>query len=185
MAVLKFRVSLEEDEAVYRDIAIIHKQRFDQLHYAILKSWEFDNKHAATFFRSNDNWQQGREITFEVYDKPYVAPPLLMSETTIGSEVKETNQKFIYQYDFEKKWTFLIELIGIEKDENIRLDYPCVTRVEGIGPPQYGTKTILGDRFSDIEEKYDLQKGAEGFGEEDENGESIANESNELGDDDF
>lgn len=185
MAVLKFRVSLEEDEAVYRDIAIIHKQKFDQLHYTILKSWEFDNKHGATFFRSNDNWQRGREISFEVYYKEYVAPPLLMSETTIGSEVKETNQKFIYQYDFEKKWTFLIELIGIEKDENIRLDYPCVTRVEGIGPPQYGTKTILGDRFTDIEEKYDLQKGTEGFVEEDEDGNDVGAEQSEEETEDF
>ncbi len=106
MAVLKFRVFFEEDEAVYRDIAITHKQKFNQLHSTILKAWEFDNKHKATFFRSNDNWQQGREISLEVYDKPYVAAPLLMGETTIGSEVKETNQKFIYQYDFEKKWTF-------------------------------------------------------------------------------
>jgi hypothetical protein len=108
-----------------------------------------------------------------------------MSETTIGSEVKETNQKFIYQYDFEKKWTFLIELIGIEKDENIRLDYPCVTRVEGIGPPQYGTKTILGDRFTDIEEKYDLQKGTEGFVEEDEDGNDVGAEQSEEETEDF
>jgi len=30
---------------------------------------------------------------------------------------------------------------------------------------------LLGDRFADIEEKYDLVRGAEGFNEKDEEGE--------------
>ncbi|MEY2639012.1 MAG: hypothetical protein RIR90_494, partial [Bacteroidota bacterium] len=37
-----------------------------------------------------------------------------------------------------------------------------------IGPQQYGTKSLLGDRFADIEEKYDLSEAADGFGEEGE-----------------
>ena len=56
MAVLKFRVYLEEDDAVYRDICIKHTQSFAELHYAILKAYEFDTKHQATFYRSNDKW---------------------------------------------------------------------------------------------------------------------------------
>lgn len=171
MAVFKFRVYFEEDESIYRDVVIKHTQTFWDLHHAILKAYEFDNKHQATFYRSNDNWQQGREITLEKYDKPYKAEPLLMAETTIGSEVRNTNQKFTYTYDFHKQWGFLIELINVAKDEDSRLDYPAVVRSEGIGPKQYGTKGLLGDRFADIEEKYDLVRGAEGFNEKDEEGE--------------
>ena len=33
---------------------------------------------------------------------------------------------------------------------------------------QYGTKGLLGEKFADIEEKYDLNEGADGFGEEGE-----------------
>src|SRR4051812_4634950 len=106
MAVLKFRIYFEEDETVYRDVAIKHTQTFQDLHYAILKAYEFDNKHQATFYRSNDNWQRGREISFQKYDKPYQAEPLLMETTTIGSEIKDPNQKFIYIYDFTKNWMF-------------------------------------------------------------------------------
>jgi hypothetical protein len=43
-----------------------------------------------------------------------------------------------------------------------------MVRKEGIAPSQYGTKSLLGERFADVEEKYDLSKGAEGFGEEGE-----------------
>ena len=166
MAILKFRVFFEEDDSIYRDIAIKHSQTFDHLHYCILKAYEFDNKHAATFYRSNDNWQRGREITFEKYDKNYAAPPLFMHETPIGNEIRITNQKFIYEYDLEKKWGFLVELINVSKEENPKLDYPVITRKEGIAPQQYGTKSILGDKFNDIEEKYDLSENALGFGKE-------------------
>jgi hypothetical protein len=168
MAILKFRIYFEEDDSVYRDIVIRHKQSFFELHESILKSYEFDSKHAATFYRSNDNWQRGREISLEVYDKKYKAAPLLMKETTIGSEIKDPNQKFIYVYDFAKNWTFHVELINVSKEENPKIIYPAVIRKEGIPPSQYGTKSLLGERFADIEEKYDLTKGAEGFGEEGE-----------------
>lgn len=170
MAILKFRIYLEEDDSVYRDIAIRHKQSFFDLHESILKAYEFDSKHGATFFRSNESWQRGREISLEVYDKKYKAPPLLMKETNIGSEIKDTNQRFIYVYDFAKNWSFLVELINVSKEENPKLTYPAIVRKEGIGPSQYGTKSLLGERFADVEEKYDLTKGAEGFGEEGEEG---------------
>ena len=176
MAILKFRVYFEEDETVYRDIVIRHTQSFFELHEAILKAWEFDNKHKATFFRSNDHWQQGREISVEVYDKPYKAPPLIMADTTIGSEIRDTNQRFIYLYDFNKNWSFLLELINVSKEENPKISYPSVSRSEGVGPSQYGTKGLLGEKFADIEEKYDLTQVGDGFGEKDEQGEDIEQE---------
>ena len=100
MAILKFRVYLEEDDSVYRDVAIRHTQSFFELHEVILKAFEFDNKHQATFFRSNDHWQRGREISLEQYDKAYKAAPLMMKDTTIGSEIKGPTQKFSFTYDF-------------------------------------------------------------------------------------
>jgi hypothetical protein len=168
MAILKFRVYLEEDDSVYRDVAARHKQSFFELHEVILKSFEFDSKHAATFYRSNDNWQRGREISLEVYEKQYKAAPLMMKDTTIGSEIRDPNQKFIYVYDFNKNWTFLVELINVSKEENPKITYPSMVRKEGIAPSQYGTKSLLGERFADVEEKYDLSQNAEGFGEEGE-----------------
>ncbi len=168
MAVLKFRIYLEEDDSVYRDVLVKHTQSFADLQEGILKSFEFDNKHESTFYRSNDNWQRGREISRERYKKPYKVEPLIMSDTTVGSEIRDTNQKFVYVYDFQKNWTFLVELINVSKEASSKLSYPSISRVEGIGPQQYGTKSLLGNKFVDIEEKYDLQNNSEGFGEEGE-----------------
>lgn len=175
MAILKFRVYFEEDESVYRDVVIRHTQSFKELHETILKGYEFDNKHKATFYRSNDHWLRGREISLEQYDeREYKAPPLLMADTTIGSEIRDPNQRFIFQYDFNKNWTFLVELINVSKEENPKVTYPSVSRAEGIGPSQYGTKGLLGEKFADVEEKYDLTQAVEGFAEKDEEGEDVS-----------
>lgn len=174
MAILRFRVYFEEDESVYRDVVIRHSQSFFDLHETILKSYEFDNKHKATFFRSNDHWQRGREISLEKYeDRVYKALPLLMKDTTVGSEIRDPNQRFIYLYDFNKNWSFLVELINVSKEENPKISYPSTIRTEGIAPSQYGTKGLLGEKFADVEEKYDLTQAGEGFAEKDEEGEDI------------
>jgi Plasmid pRiA4b ORF-3-like protein len=168
MAVLKFRIYFQEDESIYRDIAIKHTNSFFDLHESILKAFEFDKIHAATFYRSNDNWQRGREISIEVYDKDYKATPLLMADTTLASEIKDPNQKFVYEYDFTKMWLFALELINVDKKEDDKLLYPCCMRSEGIAPPQYGTKGLVDKRLAEMEEKYDLQATAldDGYSEE-------------------
>jgi hypothetical protein len=184
MAVLKFRVSWEEDDAIYRDVLVKHTQNFQDLHIIILKAFEFDQKHDATFYRSNDTWQRGREISKEVYDRAYKVAPLLMEET----EIIDTNQHFIYEYDFVKSWSFLIQLIQVIKnaDADMTLEYPLVSRIEGVGPMQYGTKGLLGEKFADIEEKYDLNEAAEGFGEEGEEDAHASDkeDSSDIDDDD-
>ncbi len=168
MAILRFRIYWEDDDSVYRDIAIHHTQNFFDLHSCILKSFEFDSKHKATFYRSNDNWLRGREISLEKYDKVYKAEPLIMSETAIKSEINNPNQKFIYEYDFNKYWHFMVELITVDKEENKKLTYPACVRTEGIAPSQYGTKGLVDSRLAEMEEKYDLKPDAmtDGFSEE-------------------
>ena len=174
MAILRFRIYWEDDDSVYRDIAILHKQNFFDLHGCILKSYEFDSKHKATFYRSNDSWLRGREISLEKYDKSYKAEPLLMKDTPIGTEISNPNQKFIYEYDFNKNWHFMVELINVDADENKKLTYPCSVRTEGIAPSQYGTKGLVDSRLAEMEEKYDLQPDAlaDGFSEEGGDGEA-------------
>lgn len=182
MAILRFRTYWEDDESIYRDVAIRHTQTFFDLHLAILKSYEFDNKHKATFYRSNDAWKRGREISLEKYDKDYKAEPLIMAEVSIGSEIKDPNQKFIYEYDFNKNWHFMVELIQVDKEENKKLDYPACIRTEGISPSQYGTKGLVDKRLAEMEEKYDLHPEAmkDGFGDEGETSDDDISDAEET-----
>jgi hypothetical protein len=61
----------------------------------------------------------------------------------------------------------LIQVIK-NADADMELNYPTISRIEGVGPMQYGTKGLLGPNFTDIEEKYDLTEAQDGFGEEGE-----------------
>ena len=145
------------------------------MHTCILKSYEFDSKHKATFYRSNDNWLKGREISLEKYDKVYKAEPFIMADTPISSEISNPNQKFVYEYDFNKFWHFMGELINVDKEENSKLIYPFCIRTEGIPPSQYGTKGLVDIRLAEMEEKYDLRPDAlaDGFSEEGEEGDEV------------
>lgn len=156
MPVLKFRVYWEEEDAIYRDIALLAGQTFAAFNDAILKAFDFDNKHAASFFESNDKWTRFREISSEVLTNKKDAPALAMVKTPVSALVDHPNKKFVYVYDRVKMWTFLIELIGLEKEESYKVTYPHCFRKEGIAPAQSGIKGLAVERMMEIEEKYDL-----------------------------
>ncbi len=172
MPLFRFRVYWEEDDQIYRDIELLTGQTLLQFHEAILKAYEFDSKHAASFFESNDRWERGREFSSEVLTNKKDAPALSMLKTPASALVDDPGKKFVYEYDRAKKWTFLIELIGVSKDENPRKTYPLMIRKEGIGPAQYGVKGLAGEKMVEVEEAYDLgaDELAEGFGNEGEEG---------------
>lgn len=168
MPLLRFRVYWEEDEQVYRDIEIKPGQSFLELHKAIMTAYEFDGKHTASFWESNERWERGRELNSEVLVNKKDAPALSMSRTPVSALTSTPDHKFVYEYDPAKKWTFLVELIGVRPDEDSRQTYPFVFRKEGVGPAQYGVKGVNLDKLLEIEEKYDLGADAEGFGSEGE-----------------
>lgn len=168
MPLFKFRVYWEEDDNIYRDIVLKSGQTFDAFHKVILTAFEFDSKHKASFFSSNDNWNRGREISSEVLVNKKDAPALSMIKTPVSALVEKPDEKFVYTYDPVKKWTFLIELIGIEKDEDSKKEYPLCVKKEGVAPAQTGIKGLANERLLEVEEKYDLSKEdmSEGYGAE-------------------
>ena len=179
MTTLRFRIFWEEDDQTYRDIEILGNQTFLDLHNAILKAFEFDGKHPASFYESDDKWSYGRELSSEVMVNKKGAPALSMLKTPISALVSLPDQKFMYVYDPAKKWTFMAELIGVNKEETSRRVYPFLLRKEGVAPAQYGIKGVNPDKIMEIEEKYDLgaEEMAEGFGSLDADGTESAGES--------
>lgn len=170
MAILRFRVYWEDDDQIYRDIEIQGNQTFMDFHGAIMKAYEFGGKHSSSFFVSDEKWSRGRELNSEVLTNKKDAPALSMVKTPVSALIALPDQKFVYVFDPKKKWTFLVELIGVSKDEVYRRVYPFVLRKEGIAPAQYGIKGVAADKIVEIEEKYDLgsEEMAEGFGNEGE-----------------
>jgi len=171
MPVLKFRVYWEDDDNIFRDIVIQSGQTFQQFHEAILKAFEFEKPLPASFFKSNDNWMRGREISSEILVNKKDAPALAMVKTPLSALIDKPDECFIYTYDPVKNWNFLIHLIAIEKDVEDGLEYPRCVKKEGLAPAQTQLKGMANERLLEIEEKYDLNKDdmdEEGYGDEGE-----------------
>ena len=148
MAIYRFKVFLEDNEDVYRDIDIRAVQSFEDFHSIIQDAFKFDGKHAASFFVSDDYWRKGQEITLRKEDLPLdedevrknVDPKKLMNDTKIARYIEQPHQRFVYVFDQNAQWTFLIEMMKIA-DENNKLKYPAITR--SIGPPPKQYKQVL------------------------------------------
>ncbi len=156
MTILRFRIYWEEDDLTYRDIEIQGQQTYLDFHNCIVKAFEFDGKHPASFYVSDEKWQYGMEFNSEVLINKKGAPALSMTRTPVSALISTPDQKFIYVYNPDKKWTFLVQLIGVSKEETPRRIYPFILRKEGIAPAQYGIKGVNPDKIMEIEEKYDV-----------------------------
>ena len=168
MTILRFRVCWEDDDQTYRDIEIEGHQTFLEFHKCIIKAYEFDGKHAASFFVSTDKWDYGMEINSEVLVNKKGAIALSMLRTPVSALLSVTDQKFIYAYNPDKKWVFHIELLNVSKEPTPKRTYPFILRSEGIAPAQYGIKGVNPDKLVEIEEKYDLSIASilEGFSDD-------------------
>jgi len=155
MAVYRFKVFLEDNEDVFRDIDIKASQSFEQFHTIIQEAFKFDAKHASAFFVSDDYWRKGQEITLRKEDLPLeeeeirknVDPKKLMSETKIAKFIEQPHQRFVYVFDPVVQWTFLVEMLKIV-EENTKVNYPAIVKSYGTAPKQYKQANLAKEELS-------------------------------------
>ncbi|SFN35390.1 IS1096 element passenger TnpR family protein [Salegentibacter flavus] len=138
--VYRFRVILDAEEDVFRDIEILQESTLEDLHNSIVQSFGFDGTEMASFYLSDEEWNQGEEISqFDMGGEVR-----LMNETSLESILDEKNRKIIYVYDFLNMWTFLIELGEIAEIEEGR-DYPNLMFVHGQLPDSAPDKEFIAE----------------------------------------
>lgn len=154
--VYRFRVILDAQEDVFRDIEILQENTMEDLHNSIVQAFGFDGAEMASFYISDDDWKQGEEIhQFDMSGSEDSI--MLMNETSLDSVLSEKQTKLIYVYDFLKMWTFFVELAQIGEIEEGR-DYPNLMYVHGQIPDAAPEKEFTGetegleDEFGDDDE---------------------------------
>lgn len=114
--IYRFRIILDDEEDVFRDIEIEASSTLEDFHNAITQSFGFDGNEMASFYKSNELWEEGEEISlFDLGDVP--GESRIMSETTLKEVVSEDETRMIYVYDFMNMWTFMVELADIAEYE--------------------------------------------------------------------
>lgn len=156
--VYKFRVILDAEEDVFRDIAILSTDSLEDLHNAIVNAFGFDGLEIASFYTCDDEWIQEDEIPlFDTGDDDTRS----MGEYTLDSLLDLDRTKIIYVYDFLNMWTFFVELAAIEEPES-GASYPELLFSHGEMPAEAPEKEfgsdddMFGDDFDDVYDDEDL-----------------------------
>ena len=154
--VYKFRVILDAEDDVFRDIAILDNDTLEDLHNAIFNAFGFDGMEVASFYTCDATWNQDEEIPmFDTGD--VIGEQKTMSDYQLSEILDAENTKIIYVYDFINMWTFLVELASIEVLE-IGTIYPNLLFSHGEMPEDAGEKNFEADNnddYAEFEDDYD------------------------------
>ncbi|APD07878.1 hypothetical protein UJ101_02378 [Flavobacteriaceae bacterium UJ101] len=153
--IFKFRVILDSKEDIFRDIEVLDSQSFEAFHEGIYKAFGFNGQEMASFFISDNDWEQGDEISQMDMGVPN---SYIMNKTSIEELADDIGDKFIYVYDLLNYWTFFVELIEIRNDHNLSKNYPKVITSVGQmltkAPEKNFTSTSIEDNF-DLDDELD------------------------------
>lgn len=152
--IYRFRVILDNDteDDIFRDIEIRENDTLEDFHNTITQSFGFDGSEMASFYVSNDEWEQGEEISlFDISDE---ANARLMNETSLNDVVHEAQTRLIYIYDFFSMWTFLVELAEIVEEAE-GTDYPNLMFVHGQIPDEAPERSFEADDLDEFNDEFD------------------------------
>lgn len=153
--VYKFRVILDTEEDIFRDIAILNTDTLEDLHNTINNAFGFDGTEMASFYTCDDKWNQEDEIPlFDTGDEP--GEQSTMQNFILKDLLDEHQTKIIYVYDFLNMFTFLVELAAIEELDS-QTAYPTLLfahgEISGIDQPNFNFEQE--DLYDEFEDDYD------------------------------
>lgn len=150
--IYKFRVTLDVLDDVFRDIAIRKTDTFEDFHFAIIQAFGFEGQEIASFYKSDEEWNQGEEIALEDMSDGQ-SKLKMMNETHLEDMLSEKQTKLIYVYDFLNMWTFYVELADISEPESSR-NYPDLLFAQGQLPENPPEKKFEADLFDQFSEEF-------------------------------
>ncbi|MGF1566160.1 MAG: hypothetical protein ACFCUH_12410 [Flavobacteriales bacterium] len=158
MNIFKFRVIINTEEDVFRDIEIATDDSFESLHKAILGAFDFDEGEMASFYMSDDTWSQGEEVSLMEMSEGGSNKTKSMSDVALDSMLGKPDDKMVYVYDFLRMWSFYVELVEVKKAAASTI-YPRVALVFGDAPEQESKESDLFEDFDFGEEVDDYRTG--------------------------
>ena len=143
--ILRIRTILDVENDVLRDIEIDETSLLKDLHVSITKSYGFEGKEMASFFKTNETWDQGDEMSLIDLGvgKDY-------SNESLNKLFNSENNRLLYVYDFLALWTFFIEVMEVSENDN-NIKYPNLVFSQGEVPEDPPIK-IFEESNSDNEE---------------------------------
>lgn len=147
MAIYRFRISFEDYDEVTRDIDVLSKQTFLDLHRALHASTGYNPDVSSSFYVSNDQWKRGEEIAYLPNERKVESGVKLMESARLSRFIDDPHQKFYYTYNFDRPFDFHVQLIKILKEEGGK-EYPALFKSVGQAPKALGAAVIPSEDTS-------------------------------------
>ncbi len=195
MATYRFRVFFEDDDAIFRDVAVLPAQPIAELCRIVALAFSLPAEGKITLYRSNDVWQKLKSIDLPETPpaaakadkpaketkgktgkakKPAEAPKAAVASSMLVSYIDDPHQHFYLEYEGKQNLSFLIELVNLGGEEKPGQEYPAVIRSEGPSPvKKEDVYQFMGAKAPKEEEVYaidaeDDEEELEGMGSEGE-----------------
>jgi hypothetical protein len=154
--IYRIRIILDVKEDVLRDIEIEASATLEDLHHAITQSFGFLGNEMASFYKSDEVWQQGEELPLES-----MGEVVNMRNEPLNKVFTSSQHHLIYVYDFLNLWTFFVELKELG-DVLTSTSYPNLIHSEGDVPEEAPEKmfesekqdTEIDDNEEDVDSDY-------------------------------
>lgn len=159
--IYKFRVILDAEEDIFRDIAIESDNTLEDLHNAIVNAFGFDGTETGSFFTCEDDWTWNEEDEIPMFDTGEIPGEMkTMADFKIEDLMHKDNTKMVYVYDFFSMWTFFVELAAMEEEKEAGETYPALLFSHGELPAEAGQSRLRGDLsnddiYGDFEDDFD------------------------------
>ena len=146
----RIRVILDVEKDVFRDLVVNEATNLEDLHFTIAKSFGFKGQEMASFYKTDDNWEQGDEIP--LFDMSEDESELCMKKCIISDTIVKKGSKLIYVYDFMAMWTFFVEVTDVA--HSLEENLPIISLSFGDVPDEAEEKEFTS-KIS-LEDDYDI-----------------------------
>jgi hypothetical protein len=133
-----FRVSLQGDPSIYREIEITSTTSLYRFAAAIVAAFGFDFDHAFGFYAK----LTGRNILrseprYELFrDMGESTDSLSVRKTKLDDAFEVPGHKMLFVFDYGDDWRFVVELLSVSLAKK-GTRYPRVVTQKGAAPEQY------------------------------------------------
>ena len=135
-----FRVALQHEPAILRDIEVLSSRTLVDLAKAIVSAFDFDFDHAFGFYSNLSGPHVRRSGTsYELFaDMGEETRSRSVKRTRVAEAFADIGQEMLFLFDYGDDWRFVVEVLGIgSKEPGVR--YPRVLKKVGTSPQQYDT----------------------------------------------
>lgn len=139
------RAILDIQEDVIRTIQVEDNINLENLHQIIAKSFGFKGHEMASFYKADEDWNQGEEIP--LFNMAEAGEDISMENCILNEILSKKNDKLIYVYDFLNLWTFYVEVLEISEEE--KTDLPITILSVGEVPEKAPEKHFVAESFED------------------------------------